>query len=303
MADGPDGQAAGRRRGARLLAAGAAVGLAAALWGALGQPGLGGPGRGAIATVEGVAIARADYERALGALAADKRSPLTTADARRALDRLVDEELLVRRGLDLGLGTSDLAVRKALIDAMVQFAVAEAAGREPNEAELRRFYAERPELVRRAPQLRVQVASFPSGDAQRVESMRTALRAGAGFEQASKSAGADPVVVPDALLPAAKLADYAGPAVRDAALALSPGEVAGPIDAGGVPTFVFLIEKRAGEVPPFDSVRATVAEEWRRRSAESALDHYLVGLRRSARIRYAADVPPASVVGQAPAAP
>ena len=212
-------------------------------------------------------------------------------DARRALDRLVDEQLLVRRGLDLGLGVSDLAVRKALVDAMVQFAAADAAGREPDEAELRRYYAERPELVRSEPQLRVQVASFPSRDASGVAALRAALRAGQEFASAARAAGAEAVIVPDTLLPAAKLADYAGPAVRDAALALAPGEVAGPLDVGGVPTFVRLVERRAGSAPPFESVRPVIAEEWRRRQSEAALERYLSELRRRATIRYAADAP------------
>jgi parvulin-like peptidyl-prolyl isomerase len=280
------------RRGGKLLALGAAVGLAVALWGALGQPGLGRPDANAIATVDGVAIERADYERALASLTADKRSPLTTADARRALDRLVDEELLVRRGLDLGLGVSDLAVRKALVDAMVQFAAAQAAGREPDEAELRRYYAERPELVQSEPELRVRVVSFPARDATRVAAMQAALRAGQNFDDVARASGAEAVVVPDALLPAAKLADYAGPAVRDAAIALAPGDVAGPLDVGGVPTFVLLLERRAGVTPPFESVREVVAEEWRRRQTEAALDRYLSDLRRKAKIRYAADAPP-----------
>jgi parvulin-like peptidyl-prolyl isomerase len=282
------------RRGGRLLAVGAALGLAAALWGALGQPGLGRPDADAIATVAGVSIARADYERALASLAADKRSPLTTPDARRALDLLVDEELLVRRGLDLGLGTSDLSVRKALVDAMVQFAAAEAAGREPDEAELRRYYAERPELVQSSPELRIRVVSFPSRDAAAVAAMRAALRAGKDFTAASAASGGEAVFVPDALLPAGKLADYAGPTVRDAAAALAPGDVAGPLDVAGVPTFVLLVERRAGAAPPFEKVREVVAEEWRRRQAEAALERYLAELRRKAKIRYAPDAPPAA---------
>jgi parvulin-like peptidyl-prolyl isomerase len=286
-----EGGATLQGRSGRLLAVGAALGLAAALWGALGQPGLGQPGRGAIATVNGVEVARDDYERALGALAADKRSPLTTADASRALGRLVDEELLVSRGLELGLGTSDLAVRKALVDAMVQFAAAEAAGRKPSEEELREFYAGRPELARADPQVRVRVVSFPSRDPAQVEAMRTALRAGTSFDDAARATAADPVIVPDALLPVGKLANYAGPAVRDAALSLAPGEVGGPIDVGGVPTFVFLLDKRTSDVPAFESVRDLVAEEWRRRQAETALEHYLQGLRRTAKIRYADDAP------------
>ncbi len=291
---GPGSGDAATRRAAALLAIGAIVGLAAALWGALGQPGLRDLHTDAVATVDDVAIARADYERALGALAADKRSPLTRADQRRALDRLIDEELLVRRGLDLGLGTSDLAVRKALVEAMVQFASAEAAGRDPDEQELRRFHAERPELLQSAPGLRVKVVNFPSRDAAQVAAMRGALRAGRDFDAAALAAGAEAVVVPDVLLPSARIAGYAGPTVADTALALAPGDVAGPLDIAGVPTFVQLREGRAGTVPPFDQVRDLVAEEWRRRQAEAALSQYLAQLRRQSRIRYAADAPPAA---------
>jgi parvulin-like peptidyl-prolyl isomerase len=293
VAESPD--SGGRsRRASQLLGLGAALGLAAALWSALGEPGVGNADRDSIATVDGVAISRADYEMAIGSLVADKRSPLTATDRRRALDRLIDEELLVQRGLALGLGTSDLAMRKALVDAMVQFAAAEAAGHEPGEEELRRFYAERPELLRGEPQLRVRVVSVPSRDAGRVDAMRTALRSGRDFASAAAAAGAEPVVVPDTLLPASKLTDYAGPTVRDAALALRPGDVAGPLDVGGVPTFVMLVDRQPGILPPFDSVRAVVAEEWRRRQGEAALEHYLAGLRRTAKIRYAPDAPQAA---------
>ena len=274
-----------------LLAIGAAAGLAAALWGALGPPARDRVGNDVIATVNGVAIDRADYERALGSLVADKRSPLTPADSARVLANLVDEQLLVERGLELGLGEQDIAVRKALIDAMIQFAVAGAAAREPDDGELRRYYAERPQLVQSDAELRVRVVSFPSRDAARVEAMRQALLGGATFDAASRDAGAEPVAVPDTLLPPGKLADYAGPAVRDAALAMTAGDVAGPLDVGGVPSFVLLVERTTPAAPPFEQVRDVVAEEWRRRQSEAALAQYIASLRRSAVIDYAPDAP------------
>ena len=282
---------AGGRRGRALLAAGAAAGLAAALWGALGPPARDRVGGDVIATVNGVAIGRTDYERALGSLVADKRSPVTTADQRRVLGNLIDEQLLVDRGLELGLGEQDIAVRKALIDAMIQFAVAGAAAREPDDGELRRYYAERPQLVQSDAELRVRVVSFPSRDAARVEAMRQALLGGATFDAASRDAGAEPVAVPDTLLPPGKLADYAGPAVRDAALAMTAGDVAGPLDVGGVPSFVLLVERTTPAAPPFEQVRDVVAEEWRRRQSEAALAQYIASLRRSAVIDYAPDAP------------
>ena len=281
----------GAGRGRILLAIGAAAGLAAALWGALGPPARDRVGNDVIATVNGVAIGRADYERALGSLVADKRSPLTPADSARVLANLVDEQLLVERGLDLGLGEQDIAVRKALIDAMIQFAVAGAAAREPDDGELRRYYAERPQLVQSDAELRVRVVSFPSRDAARVEAMRQALLGGATFDAASRDAGAEPVAVPDTLLPPGKLADYAGPAVRDAALAMTAGDVAGPLDVGGVPSFVLLVERTTPAAPPFEQVRDVVAEEWRRRQSEAALAQYIASLRRSAVIDYAPDAP------------
>ncbi len=66
------------------------------------------------------------YERVLAALAADSRNPVDDADKRRLLDRLIDEELLVQRGLELGLASSDGAVRKAVAGAMIESIVAEA---------------------------------------------------------------------------------------------------------------------------------------------------------------------------------
>ena len=97
--------------------------------------------------------------------------------------------------------------------------------------------------------------------------------------------------MPDTLLPPGKLADSAGPAVRDAALAMTAGDVAGPLDVGGVPSFVLLVERTTPAAPPFEQVRDVVAEEWRRRQSEAALAQYIASLRRSAVIDYAPDAP------------
>lgn len=72
-----------------------------------------------VAVVGTVAIGRDELERALTAVAADRRTPLTFADRARVLERLIDEELLVQAALEAGLPEHDRAVRRALTDAVM----------------------------------------------------------------------------------------------------------------------------------------------------------------------------------------
>lgn len=277
------------RPGARALyVAGVVAGLGAAAVAALGPLKAGPLPRDAVARIDGVVIDRADYGRAIEALEADKRNPLTDADRALALERLIAEELLARRALELGLAQSEGSVRKALVDAMIQFAMAEAAGKEPTEAELRRFYDERPDLFAAEPLLRVRAASVA---ADKADAARAALRASSGFSAAMARVGAREIAVPDAYLSPAKLADYAGPGAAETARGLEPGDVAGPLVSGERAVFVWLLDRRGGARPPFEAVKAQVAEEWRRRAQDRALAKYVADLRRRADVDLARDAP------------
>ena len=120
-----------------LLGIGAALGLALAALDLVGaRHDAASLPDGAIAVVDGVPIPTSDYERALAALSADRRSALDDDDRRRVLDRLVDEELLVQKGLDLGLPRRDRRVRSDIVASVVESVVAEAATREPSSAEV-----------------------------------------------------------------------------------------------------------------------------------------------------------------------
>ena len=92
-----------------LLVAGAALGLGAAMWSALGVNEAVNKYGDAIAVVDGVPIPRAVYDTAVAGLASAKRNPLTETEKREALDRIIDEELLLRRAVELGLAESDPA--------------------------------------------------------------------------------------------------------------------------------------------------------------------------------------------------
>ncbi len=95
---------------------------------------------GVIARVNGTHILTADFERLVSGLQNDTQS-LADADTReRLLDRMIEEELLVQRGLELGLAVRDRKVRGDLTSAVIRSVVIEADQREPDSGELERFF-------------------------------------------------------------------------------------------------------------------------------------------------------------------
>src|SRR4030095_3771751 len=61
----------------------------------------------AAASVNGSLIRLEEYDRAVAAFASDRREPIGPAERRHVLDRMLDEELLVQRGVELGLARTD----------------------------------------------------------------------------------------------------------------------------------------------------------------------------------------------------
>jgi len=245
----------------------------------------------AIAVVDGIPIPRAVYDTAIEGLASAKRDPLTEAEKREALQRIVDEELLLRRAQELGLAESDPSSRKALVNAILQFSIADTAKLEPTDEELRKFYADRPKLIAPQPLLTVRAVSFANTDTGRIARMKAALGRGAAFEATAKTVGGEPALLPKGPVIPSKIAEYAGPTVRDAALALRKGQSAGPIEIGRRVVFVHLLDRSEAPPPPLEEVRDVVMEEWRNRVAEKAFEAYVASLRARARVSFAGDAP------------
>lgn len=274
-----------------LLIGGAVLGLGAAMWSALGVSDALTKYADAVAVVDGIPVPRAVYDSAIEGLASAKRNPLTEAEKREALDRIIDEELLLRRALELGLAESDPASRKALVNAMLQFTVADAAKLEPTEEQLRAFYADRPKLIAPQPLLTVRATSFPNTELDRIARVQTAMKDGKDFEAAVATADGELILLPKGPVVPAKIAEYAGASIRDIALTLEKGQTAGPIEVGRRVVYVHLIDRVDAPSPPLEQVREIVAEEWRKRTSEDAFESYVRGLRAKARVTFAPNAP------------
>ncbi len=118
----------------RLLMAGALAGLLIALIASAQTDRSALSQAGAIASVNDAHIDRTEYATALQALLADKTKAPTAKDRALVLNRLIEEELLVQRGIEIGLLEGDASVRKAVARAVIDFAMTRNAQKEITSA-------------------------------------------------------------------------------------------------------------------------------------------------------------------------
>lgn len=253
---------------------------------------------GVVALVNGEPIRTDDYMRMLQALESDKRDALTAADRRRVLDRMIEEELLVQRGLALGLARQDRRVRGDLTSTVIDGIVSDASEREPDDGALTAFYQANRDFFAgpgrvRVRQVFVRVAAPTDAAAEaRAATAARRLRSGEDFAAVAAELGDPPLSpLPDAILPPNKLRDYLGPTAVRTALELDVNEVSDPVRSGTGYHVLQVVERQADALPALDEIRPQVIAEFRRRAGEQALRTYLDELRANADVVTAEPAP------------
>lgn len=264
----------------RWLIAGALAGLLAAGYGILRQADSGGVlPTNAVARVNDQVISRDRYERALARLvtydAADEEQDLL-------LQRLVDDELLVQRALELGMVRSDTAVRNAMVDSLIASITAEADAASPTDEELERYLADNTERFSFVAS--VAVAAWQTDDESIAQSFITSLR-NDGEAAISDLIAAIPDL-PPGLMAVEILRDYLGPGIAAAAADMPVGSSA-VFARRGRWLVVQVLEKKTTAYNDLNSIRNRVLLDFRRRQAEQTLRDYIDELRHRADVHMA----------------
>lgn len=214
------------------------------------------PGTDAVAWVNDRPISRDGYEAALRAVAGDRKTgTLREDDRNRVLQRLIDQELLIDRAIELGLHERDPQIRNQLATAMIDFLVrrAEDEASAATEPELRAFYEEQRFRFERSAQYRVVL----QGNA---------------------------VPLPGGFLLLKEIEQRLGPSTARRVAVLEPGEslTAGE---GDHEYTVRLVERRGGAIAPFEEAREAVEAAFIRERSEAAVRDFLEAARRRTDVR------------------
>lgn len=237
-----------------------------------------------VATVNGKPVGRVEYLRALTAMQAGLSRPLTRADKEKALQVLIDEEVILQHALKIGLGRSDPMARKNLVQALMR-STALMADHEADEEKLKAFFDDNRHLFVPPRMVRVQVRT--TGDRTKAEHFRQAVMEGEAFQAAALRLQLEEKKLPDDI-PLGKAADYLGGTARDRLALLREGDIVGPLNTGSPanPGYMFIWLVKATRLDTgFAEVSEQVKAEWQRRREEEAFETYLSNLRETADIR------------------
>ena len=244
-----------------------------------------------VALVDNHPILRSDLDLALEALSMNKENPLTDEQIRLVRERLIDEQLLLQRGIDLNLHQTSNPIRKLIVNSMIDSILSENNDFLLEDSDLESFYNDNISFFLPAKQLRLKriFIQFRSQeeDEEKLDSIRSRLIGGEDFDVVSIEEGDNYLPeIPDTFLPERKLKDYMDPVLVKNAFNLKDGQITSEIETKEGYNFLYLVESEKGEPLPFIDMKSKVKGEYIRRKDEEALLNYLTWLRKKYNIIY-----------------
>ena len=231
-----------------------------------------------VAKIDERAISKEKYETYLESIAQSRKTGLIESDPENILERMIDEELLIQRGIDLGMIENNPEIRSMIIQKMISSIVAETDNLRISTKDLKAFYSANQDLFTPSPKLHLIKLSFASD--QRASGITAKDFLADGDLAAAKSlASIEVISLPNTLLPAMKVREYIGPYLTQVALGLQEGEVSDLIELDDQFHLLVPVQKMIQGAPELNDIYQEVESEYIRFKGEEMLDEYLEDLR------------------------
>ena len=236
------------------------------------------------AKIEDQLIPYERYQMQLEGLAKDKRSPLTNRDKEYVLERMIEEELLIKRAIDLGMLENNPMARGTIVQQMIKNIVTEGSRTEPQENDLIEFFQENIGFFTKANRLRVRQIYFSKDDfgdevVEKATDAFIRLNKGENFEEVALSGSKSALKIPDTLMNLSKVREYIGPSLMREAQLLKPGYSSAPNKVSGGYKIIYLVDREDATQPEYSNIRSTVLSEFLKRRDDQSLRKYLDNLK------------------------
>ena len=236
-----------------------------------------------IAIVNDKIIPSERYRTVIQLIENDKRDDLTEADRKMALERIIEEELLVQYAYQNGFLEADDLLRKSIVRSVVDSIVEQSVSVIPDEDELQDFYQDNLPVFTLDEQYRVVILS-----SQSLSDIKTAKEIWQKSYDIKKLEIDIPSIrqldIASGFISKLKLGTLIGPLLRDVVLSLKTGETSKIIETIYGHTIVTLVDKKDKIIPEYSDINEVVLQEYRRRQREKILEELLSDLKRQSDI-------------------
>ena len=231
----------------------------------------------AIARVGEREISRQRFEEIIKVLDDQSDSELTLEKKNLIRERLIDEELLIQRAIELDLVRNDSLVKGNVIQTMFQYIINSKELTEPSEAELREYFSKEKNYFSSGKRFKLKNYTFRNlSDAEKA---RYSLNQG-NLESFLKLVETESAIdLPNVFLTPQKIRDYLGPKVLEELPSLEKGGYSKIFEINQVPSIVICIDVLLDNNPKFEEIIEQIKNKFIRDREDSLVKEYIENLR------------------------
>jgi parvulin-like peptidyl-prolyl isomerase len=231
----------------------------------------------AIARVGEKEISRQRFEEIINVLDDQSNLELTLEKKNLIRERLIDEELLIQRAIELDLVRNDSLVKGNLIQTMFQYIVNSNELVDPSETELREYFNKEKDYFSSGKRYKLKNYTFRNlSDA---ETARNLLNQ-SNLENFLKLVETENAIdLPNVFLTPQKIRDYLGPKVLEELPSLEKGGYSNIFEINQVPSIVICIDVLLDNNPKFEEIIEQIKNKFIRDREDRLVKEYIENLR------------------------
>ena len=231
----------------------------------------------AIARVGEKEISRQRFEEIIKVLDDQSNSELTLEKKNLIRERLIDEELLIQRAIELDLVRNDSLVKGNVIQTMFQYIINSNELVEPSEAELREYFSKEKNYFSSGRRYKLKNYTF-----RNLDDAETAINLlnQSDLESFLKLVETESAIdLPNVFLSTQKIRDYLGPKVLDELPSLEKGGFSNIFEINEAPSIVICIDILLDNNPKFEEIAEQIKNKFIRDREDSLVKEYIENLR------------------------